>query len=209
MKPIVCGHHRAAILSQATLLMVETVDLHPCIHPCNIETEQLLLLRSPPCRVQHTRASLEINNSMWHVLRLFNMSTITREWIAVQHSHLLPFHDILLAGKPRSAPATKHMGIPPGMKETIETECNPSQVRIWGGTQSKCRASGVLPAHPVLLGRAVLGRLSNTHWPGAVSINLSNMMQLLIKMLFFFHQMRDGQQNARGTPASAQYSIIA
>jgi hypothetical protein len=34
----------------------------------------------------------------WWLLRLGNISTITREWTALQHAPLVPFLDILLSG---------------------------------------------------------------------------------------------------------------
>jgi len=37
------------------------------------------------------RAGIEARASCWWVQRLFNMSTITREWVALQHAHLMPF----------------------------------------------------------------------------------------------------------------------
>lgn len=49
------------------------------------------------------RAGLEMPNSGWYALRLFNMSTISREWIALQHAHLLPFHDVLIQASDRQA----------------------------------------------------------------------------------------------------------
>lgn len=47
----------------------------------------LLLLH----RVRAMRAGIEARDSCWWVQRLFNMSTITREWVALQHAHLMPF----------------------------------------------------------------------------------------------------------------------
>jgi hypothetical protein len=43
------------------------------------------------CRVRAMRAGIEARDSCWWVQRLFNMSTITREWVALQHAHLMPF----------------------------------------------------------------------------------------------------------------------
>lgn len=43
------------------------------------------------CRVRVMRAGIEARDSCWWVQRLFNMSTITREWVALQHAHLMPF----------------------------------------------------------------------------------------------------------------------
>lgn len=42
-------------------------------------------------RVRVMRAGIEAPKSCWWVQRLFNMSTITREWVALQHAHLMPF----------------------------------------------------------------------------------------------------------------------
>jgi hypothetical protein len=36
--------------------------------------------------------------SCWWLLRLSNVSTIMREWIALRHAHLVPFVDTLLSG---------------------------------------------------------------------------------------------------------------
>ncbi|GFR51044.1 hypothetical protein Agub_g13208, partial [Astrephomene gubernaculifera] len=73
-------------------------------------------------------AGLSTPSSCWWLLRLGNTSTITREWTALQHAHLVPFMDTLISGKPRSAPASKHLDIPPGMRAAMERECNPSQM---------------------------------------------------------------------------------
>ncbi len=61
-------------------------------------------------------SGLERKESCWWVLRLFNMSTITREWVALQHSHLVPFSDLLVSGQARELKASRHMDIPSGMK---------------------------------------------------------------------------------------------
>ena len=44
---------------------------------------------------------LSSTNSTWWLLKLSNMSTITREWVAMQNAESSPFVDILLTGKPR------------------------------------------------------------------------------------------------------------
>ena len=76
------------------------------------------------------RSGLETSKSCWWLLRLANMSTITREWIALQHAHICPFIDILLSGQPRELQHTStHLDIPAGMRQTMELQCNPSQVR--------------------------------------------------------------------------------
>ncbi|KAF5835699.1 P-loop containing nucleoside triphosphate hydrolase protein [Dunaliella salina] len=79
-------------------------------------------------RVRAVRHGLGSPNSTWWLLKLSNMSTITREWCAMQNAECSPFVDILLSGKPRSAPSSKHMDIPPGMNATMEAQCNPSQM---------------------------------------------------------------------------------
>ncbi len=43
-------------------------------------------------------AGLQTGSSCWWLLRLGNISTITREWTALQHAHLVPFMDILING---------------------------------------------------------------------------------------------------------------
>jgi hypothetical protein len=76
------------------------------------------------------RAGLEELHSGWWLQRLFNMSTITREWVALQHAHLMPFADSLLRGTAsarRAAPV--EMDIPPGMAAAMESQCNGSQAR--------------------------------------------------------------------------------
>lgn len=75
------------------------------------------------------RGGLESKGSCWWLLKLANMSTITREWIALQHAHLVPFLSVLLTGQPTTAPESKHLDIPPGMRTMMEKECNTSQVR--------------------------------------------------------------------------------
>uniref|UniRef100_A0A7S0WSL5 Helicase ATP-binding domain-containing protein n=1 Tax=Chlamydomonas leiostraca TaxID=1034604 RepID=A0A7S0WSL5_9CHLO len=79
-------------------------------------------------RVRAMRAGLTAPGSCWWLLKLANMSTISREWVALQHAHVCPFIDTLLACKPRSAPSNKHMDIPPGMAGTMESQCNTSQM---------------------------------------------------------------------------------
>lgn len=74
------------------------------------------------------RAGLEMPKSCWWLLKLANTSTISREWIALQHAHLMPFSDILLSGRARAAPESKHLDMPPGMRAAVERECNTSQV---------------------------------------------------------------------------------
>ncbi|KXZ52239.1 hypothetical protein GPECTOR_10g870 [Gonium pectorale] len=79
-------------------------------------------------RAKAMSMGLSSPSSCWWLLRLGNISTITREWTALQHAHLVPFMDILLTGRPRAAPASKHLDIPPGMRAVMERECNPSQM---------------------------------------------------------------------------------
>eukprot|EP00878_Enallax_costatus_P007720 GHUV01008081.1.p1 GENE.GHUV01008081.1~~GHUV01008081.1.p1 ORF type:complete len:869 (+),score=299.72 GHUV01008081.1:2923-5529(+) len=79
-------------------------------------------------RVKIMRAGVEAKASAWWVQRLFNMSTITREWVAMQHAHLMPFRDTLLHGQPMCRPSIKAMDIPPGMRAVVEQECNSSQM---------------------------------------------------------------------------------
>ena len=38
--------------------------------------------------------------SCWYLLKLCSMSTITREWVALQSVAALPFRDILLSAQP-------------------------------------------------------------------------------------------------------------
>lgn len=85
------------------------------------------------------RAGLEAPNSAWWVQRLFNMSTLSREWVALQHAHLMPFADSLLRGEASAKRAAAvELDIPPGMKALMEQQCNGSQVGGWDG-----RAGGV------------------------------------------------------------------
>ena len=86
------------------------------------------------------RAGLETPNSSWWVQRLFNMSTLTREWVALQHAHLMPFADSLLRGhvSARRAAAVD-MDIPPGMKAVMERQCNESQVGMCAAGEGRRR----------------------------------------------------------------------
>lgn len=79
-------------------------------------------------RVGAMRANLTVPNSCWYILRLFSMSTITREWVALQHAHLMPFADVLFSAKPTTLHESKHMDIPAGMRATMEAHCNSSQM---------------------------------------------------------------------------------
>eukprot|EP00775_Hariotina_reticulata_P010999 gene10999-11153_t len=79
-------------------------------------------------RVRVMRTGLEARDSCWWVQRLFNMSTITREWVALQHAHLMPFRDTLLHAQPMRRPSIKSMDIPAGMRGVVEQECNSSQM---------------------------------------------------------------------------------
>jgi senataxin len=74
------------------------------------------------------RAGVEAKDSCWWLLRLFNMSTITREWVALQHAQLMPFAEALLKGQPMVRPSIKGLGIPGGMRAAMEAQCNSSQV---------------------------------------------------------------------------------
>jgi senataxin len=51
------------------------------------------------------RAGIEARDSCWWVQRLFNMSTITREWVALQHAHLMPFRCVNTAAAAAAAAA--------------------------------------------------------------------------------------------------------
>ncbi|GIL49937.1 hypothetical protein Vafri_6246 [Volvox africanus] len=79
-------------------------------------------------RAKAMSAGLCTPSSCWWLLRLGNISTITREWTALQHAHLVPFIDILISARSRAAPASKHLDIPPGMRAAMERDCNPSQM---------------------------------------------------------------------------------
>ncbi len=57
----------------------------------------LLRLRS----VRAVRHGLNTPSSTWWLLKLCNMSTIAREWSAMQNAECSPFVDILVTGKPR------------------------------------------------------------------------------------------------------------
>jgi len=37
------------------------------------------------------REGLQEEGTQWWLLRLMNTATITREWVALQHAHLMPF----------------------------------------------------------------------------------------------------------------------
>ena len=49
------------------------------------------------------RAGLQVQGSCWWLLKLTSMSTINREWVALQHAHVCPFADIFVGCKPRCA----------------------------------------------------------------------------------------------------------
>lgn len=63
--------------------------LHHTLHPPRLASPGAPSLL--PCSVRVMRAGIEARGSCWWVQRLFNMSTITREWVALQHAHLMPF----------------------------------------------------------------------------------------------------------------------
>jgi hypothetical protein len=42
-----------------------------------------------------------VQASRWWVLKLANMTTLTREWVALQNAVTCPFSDIILTGRPR------------------------------------------------------------------------------------------------------------
>ncbi|KAI8466872.1 MAG: AAA domain-containing protein [Monoraphidium minutum] len=80
-------------------------------------------------RVRAVRVGLETAGSSWWLQRLFNTSTLTREWVALRHAHLMPFADSLLRGAAsgrRAAPVD--LDIPPGMRAAMEQQCNGSQM---------------------------------------------------------------------------------
>jgi hypothetical protein len=45
---------------------------------------------------------LQTKESTWYLLKLSAMSTIVREWVALQHAHVCPFADIMVGCQPRS-----------------------------------------------------------------------------------------------------------
>eukprot|EP00201_Polytomella_parva_P017776 CAMPEP_0175057490 /NCGR_PEP_ID=MMETSP0052_2-20121109/11292_1 /TAXON_ID=51329 ORGANISM="Polytomella parva, Strain SAG 63-3" /NCGR_SAMPLE_ID=MMETSP0052_2 /ASSEMBLY_ACC=CAM_ASM_000194 /LENGTH=339 /DNA_ID=CAMNT_0016322707 /DNA_START=120 /DNA_END=1136 /DNA_ORIENTATION=- len=80
-------------------------------------------------RIRRTRFELSRKCSCWWVLRLANASTITREWVALQHLHLVPFCQTLLDGSTPVVPPSHHFEIPWGMERTMSAECNASQMQ--------------------------------------------------------------------------------
>lgn len=68
-----------------------------------------------------------VQGSPWWVCRLDSLSTIVREWIAVQHVHRLPFKDLLMTATPMVLPED-HWMLPPTMASKISASYNPSQV---------------------------------------------------------------------------------
>lgn len=75
------------------------------------------------------REGLRCAGSTWWLLRLMNAATISREWVALQHAHLMPFADTLLRGAAgRKLPPSQRMSIPPAMRTEMEQACNQPQV---------------------------------------------------------------------------------
>lgn len=72
------------------------------------------LERQPLCvrRVQAMQAGLSQAGSTWYMLRLSNMSTVTREWVALHSVRDLKFQDILLSAKTSATRRTSKLLIP-------------------------------------------------------------------------------------------------
>lgn len=94
-----------------------------------------------PRRVKAMRTGITAPNSCWFLKKLANLSTITREWVALQSVGRLPFvQDLLTAkvGRMHANPLT----VPPEMKHVMEQTYNHSQVtcRIRGSLLSSQQA---------------------------------------------------------------------
>lgn len=69
-----------------------------------------------------------VQDSSWWLCSLGSLSTILREWVAVQHVHCLPFKDILLNATPRAKKLDKPLDLAKAMEEKIQEQYNQSQV---------------------------------------------------------------------------------
>ena len=78
-------------------------------------------------RIRQMDASL-VQDSPWWLCSLGSLSTIIREWVALQHVHCLPFRDVLLQGKPRARKADRRMELAQAMEKRVKQEYNASQV---------------------------------------------------------------------------------
>eukprot|EP00884_Botryococcus_braunii_P016658 jgi/Botrbrau1/3676/Bobra.0008s0007.1 len=80
-----------------------------------------------------TIRSIMVENSIWGVQRLANMSTITREWVAVHLVQKLPFLRLLLDPtlSRQYVPSSSHsvLHVPALMKGVLASEYNESQLR--------------------------------------------------------------------------------
>ena len=65
-----------------------------------------------PCRVQAIHALLKQPNRVWWVQKLSNMSTITREWVALHSVRNISFPHVLLKGHSAAALGTSKPAIP-------------------------------------------------------------------------------------------------
>ena len=69
-----------------------------------------------------------VQDSPWWLCSLGSLSTIVREWVALQHVHCIPFRDVLLSAQPKSRKASKQLELSPLMESKIEEQYNQSQV---------------------------------------------------------------------------------
>ena len=74
------------------------------------------------------QAGLSQPGSTWYMLRLSNMSTVTREWVALHSVRDLKFQDILLSAKTSATRRTSKLLIPQVIvfEKSFTGYCKPS-----------------------------------------------------------------------------------
>ena len=64
----------------------------------------------------------------WYLLRLCNLSTIQREWLALHAARSLPFADAILSASPRPGAGASAWRCPPPLGAELARRFNPSQL---------------------------------------------------------------------------------
>ena len=65
-----------------------------------------------------------VQDSSWWVCSLGSLSTIIREWVAVQHVHCLSFKDVLLNAQARAKKTDKQVQLTQAMEQKIKERYN-------------------------------------------------------------------------------------
>lgn len=73
-------------------------------------------------------AHADAQQAPWYLLRLCNLSTIQREWLALHAARSLPFADVILSASQRSGASHTAWRCPGPLRSALTTRFNPSQL---------------------------------------------------------------------------------